>query len=115
MQPIIEALTAYRPHFATADYSPAAQWIAEGCDIERDILPTIEHWTQRKPDIYSVGFFTKYVREAKQQREQAEKRVHRQAVRIAFLTRKLGRVMPTDTRWLEAYETRYGPVNTRMM
>ena len=106
MTPVAELLTAYRPHFAKADYRLVDQWIAEGRDLERDVLPVIREWTEGKPDVHSLGFFARYVWEARDKPEA----VHRRARTVAFQTPRLDRCMPTDERWPEGYEAEYGIV-----
>lgn len=115
--PISSLLTRYRASFAQANYAPVRQWLADGADMDRDILPVLLHWTAKKPDIYSLGFFTPYVRQARVAREAAQKPVaigpdaeRRRAERVAFLTRKLSQRHPTEERWLEAWEAKHGAV-----
>jgi hypothetical protein len=112
IQSVSAPLTSYSPSFQNADYSQVQRWLDAGCDLEQDILPVIREWTARKPDIYSLGFFTKYVLIAKAKREHPVKPVdpHRKAKHLAYLIRVVGRCMPTDQRWLDAYEREHGPV-----
>lgn len=111
MNRVVELLTRYNPRIT--DFSPVQRWIDEGCDLEKDILPVLREWTARKPDIYSLGFFTRYVRQAKEERETREKPadIHQQARAIAFLIRRLGRCMPAERRWLDAYEAGHGKID----
>lgn len=111
--PVVELLTAYHPQFAQANYAPVRQWLAEGCDLHGDILPVLQAWTSRKPDIYSLGFFTPYVRKARQARLKAATEgitPKQRAERIAFRVRRLGQRLPTDERWLAAFEAEHGIV-----
>ncbi len=114
VQAVSAILTAYRPHFPDADFSPARRWLDQGCDLERDILPVIREWAARKPDIRSLGFFTRYVLAAKAARTAVApvSDPHRRARHIAYLTRVLGRCMPTDQRWLESWERAHGPIES---
>lgn len=114
VQAVSAILVAYRPHFADADYSPVCYWLDQGCDLERDILPVIREWTGRKADIRSLGFFTRYVLAAKAARStaRAPSDPHRRARHIAYLTRVLGRCMPTDQRWLETWEREHGLIES---
>lgn len=111
---VAELLTRYNPRFATANYAPVKRWLAEGCDLDLDILPTIRAWTARKPDIYSLGFFSPHVREAREARMKgAPLSDHDRARNIAFLIRRMGRCMPTEERWLERFEAEHGVVKIR--
>lgn len=117
LTPIVDLLTRYRASFAHANYAPVRQWLLDGCDMERDILPVLRFWTEKKHDIYALGFFTKYVMQAKQARE-AEQRAasigpdaeRRRAERIAFLTRTLNQRHPTEERWLREWEEKNGAI-----
>lgn len=106
-------LTAYSQKFARADYSPVFAWLAEGADLERDVMPVMKAWTAKKADIYSLRFFTPHVRLARDERLATKPgpiSIHRKASNIAFLTRRLGRCLPRETAWLEAYEKQHGKV-----
>jgi hypothetical protein len=113
--PISSLLIRYRASFVDANYSPARQWLEEGCNLHHDILPVLQAWTARKSDIYAVGFFTPYVRQAKAAREKAAQQQgpeadRRRAKAIAFVTRRLGKSRPTEEKWLAAYEAKHGRV-----
>lgn len=112
VQAVAAILKAYRPHFADADYAPVRRWLDAGCDLEQDILPVIRDWTSRRTDIYSLGFFARHVLAAKKRRTPlaSEDCPHNRARHIAYLIRVLGRCMPTDQRWLAAYERKHGTV-----
>ena len=110
LTPALTLLTAYNPRFC--DRAPVRAWMEAGADLHLDIIPVIREWTARKQDIYSVGFFTKYVRQARDARLNAPEPItdRQRAERVAFLTRRLGRSLPTDERWLAAFEAKHGEV-----
>jgi hypothetical protein len=118
LTPALDLLTRYRASFDKTAEQFLRRWMAEGADLERDIMPVLRHWTQKKPDIYSPGFFTEHVTKARLTRQAGEREPAsgpeadaRRAKRIAFLTRKLGQRHPTDERWLREYETKNGAVS----
>ena len=45
MNRVRNLLTRYHPRFAHADYSIVERWIAEGADLDRDMLPVSREWT----------------------------------------------------------------------
>ena len=100
MNRVVELLTAYHPRFARADCRQVERWMADGCDLERDVLPVVREWTEKKADIYSLGFFARYVREAKQDRERREGAVHRTArtIRRTDAARRVGRPGASSSR-----------------
>lgn len=111
---VAEILTRYNPSFAQANYAPVKKWIADGADLHLDIIPTIRTWIAKRPDIYSLGFFTPHIHKAREERVQTMTRpstAHQRAMRTAFHVRVLGRRLPTDERWLAKYEAENGPVD----
>lgn len=98
-------------------------WVAEGCDMDRDILPAMKQIMDKKKDIKHVAYFTQAVIRARDTRLEVEKAVaarKEQAVKgggqaarmksYAFMIRKLNRCMPQELRELEEYEKAHGPV-----
>jgi hypothetical protein len=81
--------------------------------MEADILPVLKHWITRKQDIYSLGFFTPYVRQAKEKRLKAPRPLTdlERAKNLAFIIRRVGQRMPTEERWLARYEAEHGAVD----
>lgn len=111
LTPVITILTGYN-HRLARDLSPVHRWIAEGCDLHLDVIPVITEWTAKKPNIYSLGFFTRYVQLARNARLAVPLPIddRTKADRIAFITRVMGQCRPAMTRWLEAYEEVNGAV-----
>jgi hypothetical protein len=109
---IAALLTAYNPNFARKDYQPVFAWLSQGADMELDILPILQHWTTKKPDIYSLRFFTPYVLKAMEARL-AVKPVPdaKRAAQIAFATRVVGKCLPRESAWLKAWEAVHGAVS----
>jgi hypothetical protein len=112
LTPVTALLTAYHPQFAHANYAPVRQWIEDGADMERDILPVLRDWTAKKADIYSLGFFTPYVRQARLSRQEVKQPLtdENRAKRIAFITRRVGKCLPRESAWLDRYEATHGKV-----
>jgi len=54
-----------------ANMSALSGWIANGCDFEQDILPTVKRLTDRQPPggIHGWGYFTRAIAQAKAERE----------------------------------------------
>jgi hypothetical protein len=108
-------LTSYNPRFAKADYGIVVRWQADGADMERDILPVIRNWTAKKDNIFSLRFFEPYVLKARDARLAAEKPAataddRKRAAKVAFVTRVVGKCMPQESAWLEAWEQVHGRV-----
>lgn len=121
LSPAISLLIEYNSHFAYQDFSPIRMWLAEGADMEKDIMPTLRVITGRRKEIKTSHYFTEAVRRAMQSRLDTEKAMaskpnpglSKEEIRaktIAFAVRKLGRCMPTDERWLASYEAQHGVV-----
>lgn len=110
----ITALLATYPRLSQADLSPVRRWIEEGADLERDILPVIRYWIGEKKDIYSLGFFAKYVRQKREESKWAAPvpdHVHAKNVawhrKRNLLTLQVGQ---QDYEWLDKYEAIHGAV-----
>src|SRR4051812_18324720 len=100
--PVVELLARYSPNFAGADFGLVRKWMAEGADMEKDILPVLRHWTSVKADIYSLGFFAPYVRQTRITRlgtpiSTESISIHERARQIAFVTRRVGKCKPRET------------------
>ncbi len=104
-------------------------WINDGCDLERDILPTVKAIIERRhkgrivSKIDNWRYFTNAVRDATERRLAAERvqakrtpaaadegSVHRKAQMAARTVRTFGIKDAIAIRFLEAYEREYGPV-----
>lgn len=111
--------------FVRQDFRIIDRWLADGCDMEQDVLPWMREAMGKFKDITALRWFEKGVyrkRDERLAREEVQARlaaknappspdtVFRQMRHIAFMTRKLGRCMPDDTRRLEAYEKEHGGV-----
>lgn len=104
-------LADYSPRLAR-DFSQVERWQAEGCDLDLDIIPVIEALMARKKDIYSLGFFTRHVREARDARIKRGILTPRQRAERIVIRRRYGGLYPTDERWLKQYEAVHGAVIT---
>jgi hypothetical protein len=109
---------AYNSMLMFRDTSTCRMWVAEGCDVRKDILPVMKQLMVKNQKIATFSYFTSAIHRARDERLAREKaeappppmddRV--KAERIAYITRKLGRRMPTEERWLGDYEAKNGPV-----
>lgn len=123
ISPAVSLLLDYNaPRFAVKGFSEIRMWIAEGCDLEQDIVPTMKRLMAVNRNIGGLSYFRKAVCEARDTRKDIEAaRSARgspnhasldaaRARHLAFLIRKLGKCMPTDERWLASYEQQHGEV-----
>src|ERR1044071_5748017 len=61
LTPATTVLLSYNDRFAYADFSAIRMWLAEGCDMDRDIVPAMKACIAKKQDIKTVGYFTQAV------------------------------------------------------
>lgn len=62
---VLDFALAYNPMLAVRDLTTINYWIADGCDIEKDILPTMQKICERKKGISSFNYFTKAITTAR--------------------------------------------------
>jgi hypothetical protein len=108
------------PQLAPRNTYVIHEWIANGYDVERDIIPAIDAATKHGgKTIHSFAFFTGFIRTHNEKRIKAAipKNTHSQAQmdelkakQIAYAIRKAGKCLPTDERWLDSYEQKHGRV-----
>jgi hypothetical protein len=126
LKPVFDLAYAYAPkHFGIQhfkDVHTVRLWVARGCDIKEDIVPAMDAVMKRNGHITSFSYFTgaieqwrdrRLAREIAQQEPQEEQKKASdgaKAKNIAFLTRKLGKRLPTEERWLKDYELQHGEV-----
>ncbi len=70
---IIDLALLYNPNLAMADLSTPRMWVAEGCAIKTDILPTMQQIMKRKQGITAFRYFTNAILEARDKRLVAQK------------------------------------------
>lgn len=128
--PIIDLMIDHNPMAAvTMDFMLVNQWVAQGCDIDKDIVPTIRmilmQAKARGKTITGLAYFTRAINEAKEKRlmrEQVESRITERFAppdddkirakmkRIAWM-RQMGIGSYSQYRHeLEAYEAKHGKV-----
>lgn len=73
IKPIIDLALSYNEMLCIRDSSTPYMWISAGCDMEKDILPTMKEIIKRrpkdKPKISSYSYFTNAVYAARDKRE----------------------------------------------
>lgn len=103
----------------TGDYQPIREWLREGCDVDKDILPVMAHLMQKKRDIYSYKWFTKAIlsgRDARLAAEAADAQkkpedIHARAKKLAAMRRLSPGNFTRFAAELEAYEQQHGKVD----
>src|SRR4051812_48605096 len=65
---VIDLVIKYNPNLAMADLGTIRMWVSEGCDIDKDIIPTIERLTKNKKGIGVFKYFTNAILEARDKR-----------------------------------------------
>lgn len=103
ISPIIDLGILYNPSLATADISTIYMWVNEGCDIEKDILPTLKALMAKKKGITRFHYWTNPIREAKdkrliasQQIAQAKSHPTEYYIEIYRWKRRMGLPLMTD-------------------
>lgn len=125
LRPIYDVLIAYDHRFALKEAYVPRMWIKDGCDMQLDIVPTIEGiiaWAKRKGrTIGGFEYFTKPIMEARDRRLQKETtkpapqedKDRRRAESIAWCRDRgiqpVG-LSPRDFDWLSEYEAKHGRV-----
>ncbi|WP_020474215.1 hypothetical protein [Zavarzinella formosa] len=126
LSPILDLALLYNPGLAHRDIYTIRLWLNEGCDPDKDILPTMKQLMGKNARIGSFGFFTEAIRDARDKRKAAEileaKKQElapdefadrRKAERIAWLRQRLPHRVECDAAlrdWMKAYEAKHGRV-----
>lgn len=117
---VITKLTDYNPsYFIRGDWQLVHMWIAQGCDMDKDILPAIDEMMQRNPKITSVAYFAPLVLRKRDNRLDTDKAATSKpqsankdaakAQAIAWKLRKIKmHVGDHDKIWLAQYEAVHG-------
>jgi len=124
--PVIDFALTYNPMLATRDLSTIFAWINYGCDIEKDILPTMKEIIKRrppaKPKISSFSYFSNAIYESFTKRtvvaEKTKEKTQEEmdALRAKNLQWKKDRGIMTsshgaqDYAWLEQYKQQHGGI-----
>lgn len=58
---ILDLALEYNPSLAMRDISTPRMWVHEGCDIDLDIIPTMQQITKKKRGISTFSYFTNAV------------------------------------------------------
>lgn len=121
LSPVIDLALQYNPHMASRDIITINLWVNEGCDIEKDILPTMRLLMQKNPRISTFSYFTNAIQVARLKRElegKEEERIldkdweERKAKRMAWVRDKCAQVKLSEPelRWLADYEAHHGKI-----
>lgn len=70
---IFDCATKLCPNLIPRNNSVIYVWLSEGCDVDKDIIPTIETIGKKKPDLSSFSYFTPAIKQARETRRNAEK------------------------------------------
>ncbi|HYH64301.1 MAG TPA: hypothetical protein VD866_06345 [Urbifossiella sp.] len=123
IEPVIELATAYNAMLLVRDLHTVRMWVNAGCDVDKDVVPTMKQLTTRNAHITTFGYFTQAVYRARDRRLEWEKAnpqtdatpqevdIHRKARTVAHIVRRFAQVKNPDMeRWLAAYEAEHGAV-----
>lgn len=122
ISPAIQLLLDYDPKFAYTDFSPIRMWLAEGADMDKDIIPAMNECMAAKKDISHVGYFTKAVMRKKQSRQDTDAALaakplnggrvsDEEKARQIRQSVKMGRFIPSyHETWLANYEAENGEI-----
>lgn len=124
IEPVIKLLLDYNENLGMRDIGTPYLWLNSGCDMEKDILPTIKEIIKRrnptKPKISTFSYFTNAILSARDRRsmpvlnkkeptteekEAARAKTLRWAKDKGIQTTSYG---PRDFAWLEQYEQTHG-------
>lgn len=125
LAPIFNLALAYDPRMGVSTFRDVyipRMWVNNGCDVKLDCLPVMNDAMKRNGHIKAFNYFTNSIEAARDRRmarvaaeqdqpkEVKEDSEKAKAKSIAFLTRKLGKRMPHEERWLAEYEKQHGEV-----
>lgn len=125
LTPVYDLALRYSRAFERASPYPVYTWINEGCDIQKDIVPTLERIMSYKPGITTFGYFTNAILEARDRRLAKEKyqaeqdakqrftggqEDHAKAKRLAWLRERVPSQFIQYKDWMEKYEQQHGKV-----
>ena len=126
IEPILKVLLDYNPLLATRDISTPYVWLNAGCDMEKDILTTIQEIIKRRnpsqPKISTFSYFTNAALSARDKRlspvlnKKEPTQEERDAIRAKSLRWKKDKGIitastgPQDFVWLAKYEADHGRV-----
>lgn len=129
LTPIYEEVDTYitlaplAARLRTSSPQPIRDWIAAGCDIQKDILPVMKAKMAKKRDIFSFAFFTADVlkahdvrvqqdhAEAKKRQAQTPAEKQSQMQRLAWMRKFSPGNFTRFQHELEAYEREHGKVS----
>lgn len=127
IRPVLDLAYLYNETLFRSSSYPVQMWIAEGCDLEKDILPTLKEVIDRRhkgrfvSKIDNFRYFTNAVYDARERRlaeQRAQERkqaapptdIHQRAKMAATTVRKFGIQDAVAKRFLSEYEATHGPV-----
>lgn len=119
-QRIYEHTIEKAPQLAPRNTHVIHEWLVQGYDVEKDIIPAIDQATKNGAKaIHSFAYFSGYIRSNNEKRIKEELKPKELTVQeqeaaraksVALMTRKYGHCKPTDEIWLERYEQIHGRV-----